>query len=275
MIYTYIQPSAQLQPYIRVYKLIHYQFSAADPAPVKPFAASPNQGITFYPRGFLTAHNTETGETTLRPQTVIFGQHVSRLNLCLCQDEFMLFDVSFQPGILSKFIRSPLREFVNQNVDAEAVLSAEIHRVNERLANAGNYDRMTGIVEDYLWKRIQWLGIELQPIDRISRLVLDNTTPISLDKWASHACLSVSAFERRFSQQMGLSPKLFSRIIRFDRATQLKELNPTLDWLSIALQTGYTDYQHLAKDFKQFGGDTPVGFLREDANAPERWLGLV
>jgi AraC-like DNA-binding protein len=275
MIFKYIQPSAHLRDYIKGYWLIHFRFSPNDPVPIKPFRASPNQGITFYPRGFLTAYSLETGMAIVRPRTVIFGQHVSRINLQVCQDEYMLFDVSFQPGILAKFIRLPLTEFIDQNVDAEAVLSSEIHAVNERLANAENYDQMTWLVEDYLWKRIQRLAIDLHPMDKISRLVVANTLPLSLDRWANQACLSISAFERRFSQQMGVSPKLFARIIRFDKAAQLKEANPDLDWLSIAIQTGYTDYQHLAKDFKQFSGATPVGFMREDANAPERWLGLV
>ncbi len=51
MIHTYIQPSAHLRDYIKVYMLLHFQFSPNDPAPIKPFPASPNQGITFYPRG--------------------------------------------------------------------------------------------------------------------------------------------------------------------------------------------------------------------------------
>lgn len=275
MIHTYLQPSAHLRDYIKVYKLLHFRFGPHDPVPVKPFTASPNQGISFYPRGFLTAHDPTTGIYTRRPQTVVFGQHVSRLNLHLCQGEFMLFDVSFQPGILSKFLRLPLGEFVNKNMDAEAVLSAEIHRVNEQLAHAGNYDSMVRIVENYLWKRIQSQAIDVLPIDKVSRLIVDRAAAFSLDQWASHACLSISAFERRFSQQMGVSPKLFSRIIRFDQAVQLREANPHLDWLSIALQTGYTDYQHLVKDFKQFAGTTPTILLREDATAPERRLGLV
>ncbi|NIJ52881.1 hypothetical protein [Dyadobacter arcticus] len=51
-------------------------------------------------------------------------------------------------------------------------LSSEIHRVNEELANADNYDLLTSIVEDYLWKKIQKLGFDIRPMDIASRLVL-------------------------------------------------------------------------------------------------------
>ena len=152
-----------------------------------------------------------------------------------------MFDVSFQPGVLSKFIRLPLGEFVNQNIEAEAVLSSEIHQINERLANAGSYQQMTDLVEAWLWQRIQQLKIDLSPMEKISRVVLATIAPMSLDAWAADSCLIISAFERRFRHKMGVSPKLFARIIRFDRAMQRHQTNPGLDWLSVVIQAGYTD----------------------------------
>ena len=47
-----------------------------------------------------------------------------------------------------------------------------------------------------------------------------------------------------------------------------------MDWLSIALSCGYYDYQHLAKDYREFTGTTPVVFYQTDQKAPERLFGL-
>ena len=74
---------------------------------------------------------------------------------------------------------------------------------------------------------------------------------------------------------MGVSPKFLARISRFDKAFELKQQSTSLDWLSIALQTGYNDYQHLVKDFKQFAGVTPNLILQAELDSPERRLGLV
>jgi transcriptional regulator GlxA family with amidase domain len=92
---------------------------------------------------------------------------------------------------------------------------------------------------------------------------------------ASLACLSISQFERRFIQQTGITPKFYTRINRFYQAYQIKEKNPKNDWLSIALETGYHDYQHLVKDFKQFSDTTPHSLLKAQASSPERILGIV
>jgi AraC-like DNA-binding protein len=72
---------------------------------------------------------------------------------------------------------------------------------------------------------------------------------------------------------MGVSPKVYSRIIRFDQAVKIKNAYPEQDWLSIGLQSGYYDYQHMVKDFKEFTGLTPIQFYLLDSHAPERKFG--
>ena len=275
MVYAHIQPSPHLRAFVREYLVLHFRFSPADPAPVKPFPAPPTQGLTFYPRGFLTARCPAAGTATLRPRTVVYGQQLTRLDLVLCQGEYMMVDVQFQPGVLAKFLRQPLLEFVNQNVDAEAVLGPEVRRLNDQLANATDYGQLVPLLEDYLWPRLQAEKLTLRPIDRVSQLMRQAARPESLAAWASHACLSLSQFERLFRQQMGVSPKLYARIVRFDHAFRLKEAAPALDWLDVALHAGYHDYQHLVKDFQQFAGTTPPRLLAENTRAPEKWLGLA
>ena len=93
MVYAQIQPSPHLCAFVREYTVLHFRFGPADPAPVKPFPAPPTQGFTFYPRGFLVARCPATGTTTRRPRTVVYGQQLTRLDLALCQDEYLMVDV--------------------------------------------------------------------------------------------------------------------------------------------------------------------------------------
>jgi len=275
MIFAHIPPSPHLRAFVREYTVLHFHFGPADPAPVKPFPAPPTQGLTFYPRGFLTARCPAAGTATLRPRTVVYGQQLTRLDLALCQGEYLMVDVQFQPGVLAKLLRQPLLEFVDRNVDAEAVLGPDVRRLNDRLANATDYGQLVPLVEGYLWPRLQAGTVALRPIDHVSRLMREAAGPVPLATWAGQACLSLSQFERLFRQQMGVSPKLYARIVRFDHAFRLKEAAPALDWLAVALHAGYHDYQHLVRDFRQFAGATPPRLLADNARAPEKWLGLA
>jgi transcriptional regulator GlxA family with amidase domain len=97
----------------------------------------------------------------------------------------------------------------------------------------------------------------------------------SLDWLASESCLSQRQFIRKFEERTGISAKTFQRIIRFDKAFRMKNSLPHLDWLSIALRCNYHDYQHLAKEFKEFTQLNPPAFYDLEKTSPERSFGLV
>lgn len=256
---------------MKEYTLAHFIF---EQAPVKPFPVRPQQCLVFYLRGGLKAVNPVTGSAVSYPAMAVNGAQLSRFDFHLTP-EFLMLSIDFQPGALSKFLRMPLSDaFIDDRIDAQALLPPDIRHLHERLANATGYESLIQLVETYLWHRIQQLKTNFQPIDRVCRLLADNPTDFSIDYLASQACLSVSQFERRFKEQIGIGPKLFARTNRFNKAFLLKDQQPCLDWLSIALQTGYTDYQHMVKDFKQFSGTTPNSLLLAQAQAPERLLGI-
>jgi transcriptional regulator GlxA family with amidase domain len=98
---------------------------------------------------------------------------------------------------------------------------------------------------------------------------------VSLDWLAKEACYSIKQFRRKFVEQVGINPQYYSRIIRFTQAFNLHNKSPDLDWLSVALETGYYDYQHLAKDYKEFSYHTPVEFSLLESKSPERVLGIA
>ena len=273
MIYKVIQPSLRLKDFIKDYLLLHFVFNKTVPSPVKPFPANTEQCLVFYLRGNVTAHDPKSGRSKIFAKTAINGTQICRLDFEISH-HYLLLSINFQPDALSKFIRLPLSEFIDERIDAEAILNPEIHHVHERMANADSYDSIIQIAEEYLWKRIQSLKTDFQPIDKVTRLISENPGFFPLDKMAYYACLSVSQFERRFYQQLGITPKLFARISRFYKAYQIKDQNPNTTWLCIALETGYHDYQHLVKDFKQFSYTTPHSLIQAQAQSPERILGI-
>jgi AraC-like DNA-binding protein len=273
MIFQFIQPSLHLRGYIREYLLFHFKVSSGNVVPVKPYHAAPEEGMIFYIKGFLLCTQTEGGITEKRAQAVIFGPSITRQDYQL-SNEYLMFFVRFQPGILHRLLRIPMTEFVQKNIDAEAIFGKEIRLLNEQLVSALSYEVIIRLVEGFLWKKFQQLPTNVHPLFMVPKVILENSAAFHLDKMASLACLSASQFERKFLQQIGVTPKLFARLCRFNRTYELKERNPISDWLSIAVQMGYNDYQHLVKDFKAFAGGTPNSLVKENTQAPERWLNL-
>ncbi len=274
MIFQFIQPSLHLKDFVREYLLFHVKVKPGTVLPLKHYHATPEEGMTFYLKGFLLCSQAKNGIIEKRAQSVIFGPSIERQNLQL-PEEYLMFFVRLQPGMLHLLLRLPMSELVQKNIDAEVILGKEVRQLHEQMANATSYDQILKMVEDFLWSKFQNFSINPHPSLLVPKLILENPEIFNLDKMASLACLSHRQFERTFLRHIGLTPKLFARLCRFSRANELKERHPNKDWFSIAIETGYNDYQHLVKDFKAFDGATPKTLMTENAQSPERWLKLA
>jgi AraC-like DNA-binding protein len=73
--------------------------------------------------------------------------------------------------------------------------------------------------------------------------------------------MSSRRFIHLFSQEVGLAPKLFSRVQRFQQVLQIVQRRSDVDWIEIALSCGYFDQAHFIHDFKEFSGINPTAYL--------------
>jgi AraC-like DNA-binding protein len=274
MIYRYMTPSPALQEFVRDYLIAHFVFDNHQPIPVKAFAPRPEQAIAFLPKGHLIMRNLLHEQTQLAPSASICGQQLSRYNFHLTR-EYLMFRVNFHPGALYRLLRIPLSEFIDTWFDAGLAINREMAEVNERLANTQGYSDMVNIVEGFLTAKIKRVKLDSHPLDKVASNILTTSAKVSLDWLAGQACLCQRQFNRKFQERIGVTPKLYSRIVRFFNTYKYKEAHPHEDWLNVALMFGYTDYQHLVKDFKTFANVTPNVWVNQDTQSPERMLHLA
>jgi transcriptional regulator GlxA family with amidase domain len=86
---------------------------------------------------------------------------------------------------------------------------------------------------------------------------------------ATDSRLSTRQFERRFLAQVGVSPKLYARIIRFNAALDHKLRCPSRAWSRVANDQDYYDQMHLVHDCRAFTGESPSQFLARLDGLPE------
>jgi AraC-like DNA-binding protein len=265
-------PSPVLREYVSTLFILHFTFSAGDVLFDKAYSPRPENCLCFYPRD--PEYVTYPGESQpkKRPPVYLIGQHTVLTRRTVGRDFLAIF-VSFQPGALLRLTGIPSWELTNTYQPAEEVLSKEVHLVNERLYYARSYPEMLATVEAYLIQLIKRSRQGAHGIDKAAQLLLRGAAP-SVHWLAQESCLSPKQFERKFKERTGINASLLARIARFHESVKLKNTRPDLDWLDIALTCGYFDYQHLARDCKDFTGLTPPAFSRLDGQAPERQFGL-
>jgi len=271
MIFSTVMPRPRLRELVRDYLIAHFRFDPGAAIPHKRYAPKPEQGITFFVRGRPSMVNPITGEVRVAPSAAIFGQQMKRVDVQLAP-EFLMFRVHFQPGALYRALTVPLYEFGEDYFDAELVLGSDVRIVNERLSSAQSCAEMVEVVEAYLLQMEDRASRNIVPLDRAAAQLTTEPLHASMDWLARQACLSPRQFNRKFTERIGVGPKLYARLLRFQRAYLFKAANPATPWPTVALQFGYTDYQHMVRDFRQFTNVTPNAWLQEDGASPEHAL---
>jgi AraC-like DNA-binding protein len=267
-------PSHHLREYVRKHQIIRFEFGAKAIIPAKVYCPRPEICLVFRLRDPQKVSYPSKTDMLLHPSCTIIGQHTVVSNRFTGND-FWILQIVLQPTALFRLTGIPSYEITNTFIDAEAVWGKEIRSIHEQMCNTEGIEEVISIAEAFLHSVITRSNRGLKGIDKVSSVILNQNNPISIDKLASDACLSNRQFQRRFTESIGIGPKLFDKVVRFEKAFFMKNANPTLDWLSIALACGYYDYQHLVKEYKFFTNMTPTGFYELDTKAPERTFGVV
>ena len=266
-------PTAGLQPFVREYQVFRFVFEGPGVPPPKFHAPRPEQCITFYLRDCQKFSRLDSSAVEAYPKCIVSGIYNHSIYRHGGQD-FWAIKVVLQPGAFYRLLQLPSGHLTNTFLDAEALWGSAVRSTCEQLDNSPDLAGMLAIIERFLRERVSHSREPWLPIDRAAQHLLRAGTHTPLADVADQSCLSVRQFIRKFEERVGVSATLFRRIVRFDHAYRLKNNRPELDWLFIALATGYGDYQHLAKDFKEFTTLTPRAFYEIEKTSPERHFGL-
>jgi AraC-like DNA-binding protein len=272
MVLQEYKPNLVLSEYIRTYRLVNFVCLTTDPLPFKPYPPRPEHCLSFYVRGVENVEYQKSGEKNGKLSTVLFGQQTEVTNR-FNSNNFLLIQVVFKPGALYRLTNIPSNHLTNQYIDAQTVFSKEIKYVNEKIDECKSYLQMIEVVETFLLNEIKQNSCEIHPFDIATTKLFNAALIPNVDILAKMAFQSTRNFERHFKQRMGTSPKYFLKVMRFENAFRMKNKKPELDWLTIAINCGYYDYQHLVRDYKDLTGLTPNQFHEIDSKGPERLFG--
>jgi AraC-like DNA-binding protein len=169
--------------------------------------------------------------------------------------------VDFAPGGAHPFFTAPVGEFRDALVPLGAVWGHQAVDLRERLAEAPTADQKFRILETALLDRAT------RPLERhpaVSTALVEflrKPHASSIGAMARQVGLSPRRFIQIFRDEVGLPPKLFCRVRRFQRVLALTERREKVDWANVAVFCGYADQAHLIRDFREFSGLIPTAYL--------------
>ncbi len=274
MILKDIPPHSSLHEFVQCYRIVHFDFENASAPIHKAYAPRPEVCLHFFLRERELVQLGDDPKKDYRFPVALSGQQTSVINRYLLGKDFMTFNIVFQPAAVFRLTGVSSFDLTGKYLDAEQVFSG-IKTILEQLQNAASYSEMTMIADRFLRSLVNKTRKDAHRLDHVSRLMITSGGRASLDWLADNACLSPKQFTRKFYERTGVSPKTYQRIIRFTKAFNLRNAYADMDWSQIAFDCGYFDYQHLAKDYKEFTRHSPNEFHRIESKSPERQLGLA
>jgi len=170
--------------------------------------------------------------------------------------------VQFRPGGAWPFFGPPARDLRNSHVSLADIWGASAHSLHAQLVEAPTPREKFRIMLDALVARAP-RDLAHHPAVALA-LSCFARAPLSASvrRTAEMAELSQKKFIRLFADEVGLTPKLFLRVTRFQRLLGRVWQSAQVDWAPVAAAHGYYDQPHLIRDFREFSGFTPGEYLR-------------
>ncbi|HEY6555913.1 MAG TPA: AraC family transcriptional regulator [Polyangiaceae bacterium] len=167
--------------------------------------------------------------------------------------------VHFRPGGALPFLGHPPGLFPDSHIDLETLWGTHAGELRERLCSAPTLALRFQILEAALLGRLR-RPLKRHGAVRVALSALDRGTRVG--DIVQQVGLSHRRFNELFTAEVGMTPKLYGRVQRFQRASRLARRRSSAGWSELAAECGYFDQSHLIRDFIDFSGFSPAEFLR-------------
>jgi len=181
----------------------------------------------------------------------------------------MLLGVHFRPEGARDLLRIPISELRDQHIGLDELRrhksDVEWFLLQDRLRNSANHNERFHLLDEIFQSRLAQSEPSPPALLHAIRVLSSGIIaeePVSVASLAHEAGWSHRHFISRFQDFTGLTPTIFRRISRFQRALSALGRFNTPDWSQLALDSGYFDQSHMIHDFHEFSGCTPRALHR-------------
>lgn len=195
------------------------------------------------------------------PTCWLAGQHDTYIETGSHGDTILL-GAQFASHGAYRLLRIAQHELSGEVVELETLFGDRVLRLRQQLLDAPTPQACFALLERWLLGLLK-RGSEVHPsVLATQHAVAAEPGRLALKSLSRDLGVSREHLIRRFREQVGLTPKAFANILRFDRALKLAR-RAKESWAEIAIDCGYYDQAHLVRDFQRYAGRAPTSLLRD------------
>lgn len=169
--------------------------------------------------------------------------------------------VHFRPGGVSPFLNFPAAELRDAHVPLDSLWGPAANDLREQLLVAGTPYAKFQILEHFLMKQTVAPLVQHPAVAFALKKFEDFPGMVAISDVTEQISLSPRRFIQVFKEEVGLTPKRYCRIRRFQEVLKLIGSGQQVDWTDVAMACGYFDQAHFIHDFRSFSGLNPTTYL--------------
>jgi len=173
-----------------------------------------------------------------------------------------MFIISFKKGMAYPFFPLPMNEMADRVVDADILWGNDFAYLRERLWETSEINLKFETAERFLLKHFQARFVLNSAVEYALTEIIRRPDQINLARLNQDIGYSQKHFIGMFKRHVGITPKAYVKIIRFQKAIGEIEQRQEVKWANISQDCGFYDQAHFINDFKFFSGFTPEEYLR-------------
>ncbi|MEP6918301.1 MAG: helix-turn-helix domain-containing protein [Acidobacteriota bacterium] len=224
---------------------------------LQPVPARSPQAIEFTFGTPYEVHRLDHGTVEQAHSIAVIGAQTFRRVDLIMQGRVDAFTIVFQPGGLFMLFRLPGEVLTNDHFEGEAALGRGLGDLERRLGEVTSFPDRARVANEYLSANRPAVD-SVSDTARAAGDVLMRSGCVRVSDLARQTGLGIRQFERRFRYEIGMPPKLYARIARFEAALRRRAAAPDRRWADIAHALGYHDQMHMVHDFNRLSGDSPT-----------------
>jgi AraC-like DNA-binding protein len=193
------------------------------------------------------------------PPAFLTGSHTASYVSEMAADEPTM-AVHFRPGGAFPFLGIPLSDLENAYVGLDQVWGSAGIELHERLIEAPTMAARFSILEKFLLSR-PWSSARRHPGVAAALAAIEDNPSIRMADIRDLVGMTTKRLVALFRAEVGLSPKAYARIRRFQAALRL--LGTGTAGARVAADVGYFDQAHFVREFRSFTGMTPTQYAEQ------------
>lgn len=168
----------------------------------------------------------------------------------------------FKPGRALPFLGRPLSEFAGQVIEMDCLWGRRFGSLREEILEADSPEQRIAVLEAGLLRFAEG-RLETNPTVDHALALLSGPPDLTIADLRQRLGFSHRHLVHLFDKHVGISPKFFSRLRKFQDVIQALEREEKVSWTRVAHESGYYDQAHFINEFRKFSGLAPVSYLSE------------